>query len=124
MPDEIARDFSPKFAAYTDYTDCSAAFSQELQSNARAGLSANLCAKPDLERGKIDLQVRETDAIEIEPFIAVGMGHSEVEPARFGMKGLIEEVADKRFEEAQKNAPITFHEKAEGEGHLGVIIRY
>jgi hypothetical protein len=121
MPDEISRDFSPSF---TYYNDCSAAFGQELQSSVRAGLATNLCAKPNLEREKIDLQVHETGGIEIEPFIAVGMGHSEVEPARFGMKGLIEEVADKRFEAAQKNAPVTFHEKAEWEGNLGVIIRY
>jgi hypothetical protein len=121
MTDEIPKHYLPTF---TQDTDCSAAFDKELLHHLQSDVVKSHChqAAPVAESMKY---TQEPDgSIEIEPFIAVRLSQSEGEPARIGLHGLIEESRDTRVDENHKQGFITFPEGLEGEGHVGVMIRY
>ncbi|MBS1996962.1 MAG: hypothetical protein JSS86_11650 [Cyanobacteria bacterium SZAS LIN-2] len=121
MTDEIPKNYLPTF---NQNTDCSAALGKEVLQHLQSDLLNNHCQQIAPAAESIKFTQESDGSIQIEPFIAVRLSHSEVEPARIGLHGLIEESKDTRVEEPAKPGAVVFPEGLEGEGHVGLIIKY
>ncbi|MBS2008731.1 MAG: hypothetical protein JST01_16905 [Cyanobacteria bacterium SZAS TMP-1] len=121
MTDEIPKNYLPTF---NQNADCSAALGKEVLQHLQSDLLKNHCPLPAAADESMQFTRQSDGSIQIEPFIAVRLSHSEVEPARIGLHGLIEESKDMRVEETAQPGAVVFPEGLEGEGHVGVIIKY
>jgi hypothetical protein len=118
--DAIKDDRSSTTAA----NDCHAAFAAELnqinryqsghQSVQQAGSCSNLFTK----------EAEQPDALKLIPFVAVGIGHSEVEPVRLTPAGIAERHEMPHSETLTSQNPARVPEGLEAEAHLGLILQF
>ncbi len=114
--DDIKEDQITSAAA----NDCHAAFAAELnqinrhQSGQKAGSCSNLFTK----------EAEKPDALKLIPFVAVGIGHSEVEPVRLTPAGIAEKHEIPHSETLTSQNPARIPEGLEAEAHLGLILQF